>query len=455
MTESFLHYIWQLQYFRKDALKTSSGEKVEIFHPGISNSDAGPDFSNARIKMGELEWRGSVEIHLKASGWNDHKHNDDEAYEKVILHVVWENDKPIMHSDGSVMPTLELKNRVDPELWHRFKDLYTSVDVIPCGSHAHLVPELTKLSALDNAMVIRLQAKAFGVTELLAKNNNNWDNTCYQLLCKNFGFKVNAEPMARLARVISYTTLLKHVDKPVQVEALLFGAGGFLEDAQEDEYTITLTREYNLLRRKYTVDGRQMNASQWKFLRLRPANFPTVRIAQLAALLTKQKNLFSKILEAESYREMYNLLAVDQSPYWIGHYQFGKPSKSNVPALGEASIQNIIINTIVPLLVAYGKIHDDQSYSNRAVELLQHIPAENNKIIRQWLSLDYTVKSAFDSQALIELYTNFCMKRRCLACGVGSWLIKSSSCRDAGRDKHSVPAADHVLDLEARYEPAP
>jgi hypothetical protein len=424
LTESFLHYVWQLQYFRKDDLKTSSAELVRVFHPGNRNSDAGPDFSNARIKIGALEWRGSVEIHIKASGWNDHKHSSDEAYEKVILHVVWENDKPIKRTDGSLMPTLELKNRIDLSLWERYKNLYTSADIIPCASHWQAVPVMNKLSMLDSALMLRLQAKAWGVQGLLTENNNDWEQTCYQLLCKNFGFKVNAEPLLRLSQIIPYNTLLKHADKPVQVEAFLFGAGGFLEKAGEDDYTLLLKREYDLLRKKYLLDSRQMNLSQWKFLRLRPANFPTVRIAQLAALLTKQKNLFSKILEADSYRQVYKLLDVEHAGYWHNHYQFGKPSKFNVPSLGEASIQNIIINTVVPLLVAYGKIHDAQPYVDLATGLLQHIPAEDNKITRQWVSINYRVKSAFDSQALIELYNGFCMKRRCLECGVGSWLIK-------------------------------
>ncbi|HET9053820.1 MAG TPA: DUF2851 family protein [Cyclobacteriaceae bacterium] len=425
MTESFLHYVWQLQYFRKDELKTSSGEPVRVYHPGTRNADAGPDFSNARVKIGELEWRGSVEIHLRASGWHDHRHSADEAYEKVILHVVWENDKPVKRTDGSEMPTLELKDRMDFALWERYKNLYTSADVIPCANHWQSVPALTTLSALDNALMIRLQAKAALVTSLLAANNNNWDQTSYQLLCKNFGFKVNAEPMLRLAQILPYTILLKHFDKPVQVEALLFGVAGFLENDVADNYTLTLKREYNVLRKKYSLDGRQMNLSQWKFLRLRPANFPTIRIAQLAGLLTKQKHLFSKIVETTSGREVYDLLDVDQSAYWLRHYQFGKPSKADVPPLGDRSIQNIVINTVVPLLVSYGKIHNEQAYITRATDLLQEIPAENNRITRQWLSLDYKVQSAFDSQALVELYTNFCMKRRCLECGVGSWLIKS------------------------------
>lgn len=425
MTESFLHYVWQLQYFRKDDLKASSGENILVLHPGTHNTDSGPDFSNARIKIDELEWRGSVEIHIKASGWNDHKHSTDEAYEKVVLHVVWENDKPINRTDGSAMPTLELKNRVDIALWNRYQKLYTSAETIPCSSNFKTVPDMNKISMLDRALMHRLELKANDVKKLLAQNGNNWEQTCYQLLCRNFGFKVNADPMIRLAQLIPHTMLLKHFDKPVQVEALLFGMSGFLEDVESDDYTALLKREYDLLRKKYSLEARQMNLSQWKFLRLRPANFPTLRVAQFASLITKEKALFSKILELESCKQAYALLDADQSKYWQHHYQFGRLAKAKTSSVGEASIQNIIINTIVPLLTAYGKIHDEQAYIDMAVNLLQNIPAENNKIIRQWNDLEQKVTSAFDSQALIELYNNFCMKHRCLECNVGSYLIKS------------------------------
>jgi len=425
VTESFLHYIWQFQYFRKDDLKTSKGEALQVFQPGIRNSNSGPDFEEAKVKIGKLEWRGSVEIHIKASGWNDHHHSADQAYEKVVLHVVWENDKTIQRTDGSIMPTLELKNRVDPSLWNRYKTLFTSAESIPCATSWHKIPDIIKLSMLDKTVVQRLESKAEVVKDLLSKNNNDWEETCYQLLCRNFGFKVNAEPMLQLAHVLPYKILLKHLDKPIQIEALLFGQAGFLEKVKEDEYTIVLKREYNLLSKKYSLTTKQMNAVQWRFLRLRPANFPTVRLAQLASLLSSQKNLFSKILESTSYKRLTSLLAVDQSEYWQHHYQAGKKSKTTVPSLGKSSVQNIIINTITPLLTAYGQLHDEQGLIDRTVDVLQHIPAENNKIVREWSALGYTVTSAFDSQGLIELYNNFCMKRRCLECTVGSHIIKS------------------------------
>ncbi len=425
MTESFLHYIWQFQYFRKDDLKASEGEALQIFQPGMLNSNAGPDFEAAKIKLGSLEWRGSIEIHIKASGWNDHHHSNDRAYENVVLHVVWENDKPIKRTDGSFMPTLELKNRVDLTLWNRYKKLFTSAESIPCATSWSKISDITKLSMLDKTVVQRLESKGEVVKKILASNNNNWEETFYQLICKNFGFKVNAEPMFQLAKAMPFKILLKHLDKPIQVEALLFGQAGFLETAKEDEYLRVLIREYNLLRQKYRLDAKQMNVVQWRFMRLRPANFPTVRLAQLASLLQMQKNLFSKILDGISIKDLTELLEVVQSEYWQQHYQPGKKSKTIVSALGKSSVQNIIINTITPILTAYGQLHDDQRYIDRAVDFLQQIPAENNRIVREWYGLGYKVTSAFDSQGLIELYNNFCVKRRCLECTVGASIIKA------------------------------
>ena len=425
MTESFLHYIWQYQYFKKDELRTSEGDVLEIFHPGIRNSHAGPDFSETKIRIGKLEWRGSIEIHIKASGWNDHHHSTDQAYEKVVLHVVWENDKPILRTDGSAMPTLELKNRVDLKYWDRYKKLFTSTESIPCANNWHNVSGIIKLSMLERTLLKRLESKAEGVKTLLSNNENDWEETCYQLLCKNFGFKVNAEPMLQLAEVLPFKILRKHLDQPMQLEALLFGQAGFLEKVKEDDYSRVLKREYHVLSNKYKLDEKQMNVVQWRFLRLRPANFPTVRLAQIASLLMSQKNLFSKIVESASYKDLTDIFRTDQAEYWQQHYQPGKKSNTLVPSLGKSSIENILINTIAPLLTAYGQLHAEQIFIDRAVEILQHIPSEDNKIVREWSKLGHQVSTAFDSQGLIELYNDFCMKRRCLECTIGAHIIKS------------------------------
>jgi hypothetical protein len=423
LTESFLHYLWQFQYFDKKELTSSEGELIGIFHPGTKNTHAGPDFSNAKVTIGALEWRGSVEIHIKASGWNDHRHGDDAAYENVILHVVWENDKPILRTDGSVMPTIELKNRVDLLLWDKYKKLFTSPDSIPCAKSWNAVRDIVKLSMLDKTLAQRLETKADAVMALLERNQGNWEEACYQLMCKNFGFKVNTDPFHQLAQGLPYKILLKHVDQPSQVEALLFGQAGFLDKVKEDNYSKVLIREYKLLAKKYGLENKQLHQSQWRFLRLRPANFPTVRLAQLAALIQQKRNLLSTILGLQHYQELYHWLNVEQSDYWKKHYRFAAAS-ARVPSLGKASIQNIIINTVVPLLAAYSITHDDQNFMDRAVALMQKIPSEKNTITRQWSDLGYAVKTAFDSQALIELYNSFCQKRRCLECTVGSSLIR-------------------------------
>jgi hypothetical protein len=423
VTESFLHYLWQFQYFDKHSLATHAGEAVQVFHPGIRNTHAGPDFSDARILIGALEWRGSVEIHIQSSGWLEHRHSDDAAYEKVILHVVWENDKPIVRSDGSLMPTLELKNRVDLTLWGSYKKLITGGDGIPCSGMWNHVNDVVKLSMFDKVVIQRLEHKAQFAIGLLKDNLGDWEETTYQLLMKNFGFKVNADSFLQLARSIPFKLIHKHRDHPAQVEALLFGQAGFLDDLQHDDYAYRLSHEYTLLGKKYSLLDRKMHASQWRFLRMRPANFPTVRLAQVAAVLIRQAILFSELHTSASVSELSRKLMVPQSAYWQHHYQPGKPA-AHVPMLGKTSAHNIIINTLVPLLVAYSLTHDDPVYMDRAINVLQQLPAEKNSITRHWSSLGQDITSSFDSQACIELYNAYCLKKRCLECAVGASLIK-------------------------------
>jgi hypothetical protein len=425
MSESFLHYVWQFQYFAKSDLCTTTGDAISIFNPGFHNTHAGPDFQQARLRIDGMEWIGSVEIHILASGWHDHKHDADKRYNNVILHVVWKDDKPVHRSDGSVMPTLELMGRVDDRLLISYKKLVNSPDVIPCSGVLASVANIKKLSMLDQALAIRLEARAKAIHELLKRNNNDWEETCYQLMARTFGFKVNADPLMRLATGLPLKILLKHADQVPQLEALLFGQAGFLEKSEiVDDYHTLLCREHHLLRQKYQLAKKSLGAEQWKFLRMRPANFPTIRLAQLAMLIHCQRNIFSKFLRAESYGEVKEILAIQQSPYWQKHYHFGKLLKQEVPSLGIESINMIIINTVVPLMVASGKIKDEQYLVDRAFNMLHQISPESNTVTRQWKSLDLQVRSAFDSQALLELHHNFCLKHRCLECVIGASLIK-------------------------------
>jgi Protein of unknown function (DUF2851) len=258
---------------------------------------------------------------------------------------------------------------------------------------------------------------------MLQRNHQDWEETFYQLLFRNFGFKVNNDPFQQLAQSLPFKILLKHGDSLLQIESLLFGQAGFLDDDFDEPYYTLLKREYNILRQKYQLTPKMLNKVQWRFLRLRPANFPTIRIAQLASILFHGRNFFSSMLETHSSRDLYNFFAVGLPEYWMHHYQFGNEYKEKKNSLGRESIDNIIINTIVPVLVAYGKSKDDQVFVDRAVSILQDLPAESNRITRQWKMLGMEVKTGFDSQAMVELFNNFCLKRRCLECNIGTSLV--------------------------------
>ena len=428
MSESFLHYLWQFQYFDKKDLCTTAGETIQIFNPGMRNGHAGPDFYNARVKIGDMEWVGSIEVHVNASGWFEHNHDTDQAYENVVLHVVWKSDKSVRRTDGTLLPAIELKSRVNEKLLLNYKKLVNSPEAIPCASAWQDMRDITRISMLDKALSYRLENKSKAVLETYARNGNDWDETCYQMLCSNFGFKVNADPFRQLSQSLPYKFLLKHSDKLYQIEAMLFGQAGFLDDDKSnDEYFGLLQREYKLLAQKYQLSEKKLNRAQWRFLRLRPANFPTIRIAQLASLLHDQKNIFSKFITASTYNDLLALFAVSQSDYWLHHYQFGDEITAEIAPFGAMSADNVIINTVVPLLAAYGRLRDEQEYVDRAVHILQHTPGESNAITRQWSTLGLSARTAFDSQACIELHNNFCLKRRCLDCNIGVALLKPVS----------------------------
>jgi hypothetical protein len=424
MQESFLHYLWQMQYFSKKDLATTEGESIEVFSQGMLNTNSGPDFSNARIKIGEIAWFGSVEIHLNASTWFDHHHEQDRSYDNVILHVVWHNDKSVSRRDLTPMPTLELRSRVDESLIRSYRQLISSSFAIPCQQSLPSVSSVARISMIDRVMMVRLERKAMEVLKLYEQNDNSWDETFYQLLARNFGFKVNGDPLFQLARLLPLKLLLKQGDKLEHMEALMLGQAGFLESPRGDEHFTMLRREHRLLAQKFSIHDRCMSKSQWRFLRLRPANFPTLRLAQLATLLHRQQSLFSRIIECESVPVLMEMFQCRPSEYWLHHFQFNKKADAHEHMLGASSISNIIINTVVPVLVAYGRQNDQQNLVDRAVQFLQKLPGEENKITRTWNDLGVETNSSFDSQAVIELYNNFCSKKECLNCTIGSSLMR-------------------------------
>lgn len=422
MNEGLLHIIWKYQFFQKEKLQTAQGEYVTILKQGNHNTDAGPDFLQARIRIGEIEWNGHVEIHVRSSGWNLHKHQEDKAYHNVILHVVWENDKDIMRHDGTLLPVLELKQIVDPQLLKNYEKLLQNDSPVPCSPQLSSVASITRWSAVEQSLVQRLEKKSDKVLLLLKELNNDWEETAFQLLAQNFGMKINAEPFLVLAKSIPLKTIRKHLNNLSQMEALLFGQAGMLSSAGDD-YTKSLKKEYEFLKHKYSLE-QKVNVVQWKFLRLRPANFPTIRMAQLAALLQSAKNLWSSLMEINNFKEAEKLFTIEISSYWKEHYRFGKKSSAPVPMFGRDIQNNILINTLAPLWVAHGKAKDEPVFMEKALTLLQHIPGEKNRITKIYEAIDWKSTTAFDSQGMIELYNEMCSQKKCLDCAVGISLLK-------------------------------
>jgi hypothetical protein len=423
MQESFLHFLWRFQYFQKQHLLTSTGEPIQIFHPGIPHTHAGPDFRQARVVIGSLEWVGNVEIHLRSSDWECHTHQHNAAYDNVILHVVWQDDRPIHRSDGTLIPTLELQSRADQRLLFRYQKLLQNQEPIPCAAQFAQVGVLERFSMLDKVLMKRLEQKADQVEALWQANHQNWEETAYQLLARNFGFKLNSDAFQRMSQALPLRLLHKHRDNMEQLEAMLFGQAGLIDQDSTDAYAQNLRREYNFLSHKYGLKEKALTTHEWKFLRLRPANFPTVRLAQLARLVSEEPSLFSLFTQHEMAREVVGKLQVRQSSYWQAHYVWGKPAQGKVPALGKSAAENILINTAVPLLVCYARLHGRPGYLDRAVAWLEQLPAEHNHLTDLWQQLGLSVKNAFDSQASIELYNHFCAPRQCLQCNIGISLL--------------------------------
>lgn len=424
MTEEFLHHIWKFKLFNLLDLKTTTGEPVEILKTGTHNFDAGPDFFNAKLKIGTTVWAGNVEIHINAVDWKKHLHQNDKAYNNIILHVVYNADESIRRASGEAIPTIELKDRIEKKIYQNYLNFKSSKDWIPCEKQLESVPKLIVNSMIDKLLLERLERKSAAISESLNLNKNNWEETFYQQLSRNFGFKTNSEPFELLAKSIPSIVLAKHKSSLLQIEALLFGQAGLLNEHLEDKYLQALQNEYVFLKHKFKLDS--IDAHLWKFLRLRPVNFPTIRIAQFANLIFNSSHLFSKIIETEKLPALKKLMNVDVSEYWHAHYVFDKVSKLKTKRLGEDAVNNIIINTIVPFLFVYGRQKNEEKYVERALHFLEQTAGENNSIIKKWDSLQLPVKTAYSTQALLQLKNNYCSAKKCLSCSIGNYLLKNA-----------------------------
>ena len=418
MKEDFLYYLWRMKRFDINNLKTTSGEEITIQNAGELNYDSGPDFINARIKIGDTLWAGNVEMHLKSSEWIAHNHQKDEAYDNVILHVVLEEDRAISRKSGERIPCLELRKRIPPKISKTYKKLINNGQWIPCQHLFHQVPKITLDLWLDRLLVERLEAKIIEIEKSLILNHNNWEETFYQFLARNFGVKINAEPFEQLAKSIPLLTLTKHKTNILQIEAILFGQAGMLKNSLKDDYPKKLQKEYLFLKRKYKLKA--LKGDSWKFMRLRPANFPTVRIAQFATLIHQSVHLFSKMLAAKNIKEIENMFEVKISNYWQSHYVFDNLSKKRNKSFGKNAVHLLIINTIVPFLFLYGKNKGEDQFKKRALQLLEDLKPEKNNIIEKWKTLGITPLSSYQTQALLHLKNNYCNAQKCMSCAVGN-----------------------------------
>ncbi|TGE24632.1 DUF2851 family protein [Hymenobacter aquaticus] len=429
MKEDFLHYVWQHQYFDKADLQTEEGEAITVLRPGHRNADAGPDFLDARLQIGEVEWNGAVEIHLRASDWLRHQHQTDKKYDQVVLHVVYTADQDIQRTNGSRIPALALAPRLDLGLIHAYVNLVeqAATPQLPCAPLLPQVPVITRTMMVERALLERVEQKADAVATLHEQLGQDWEATAYHALAAGFGFKKNTEPLARLAKALPLAVVRRHRHEVRQLEALVFGQAGFLAEAEvtaDDEYIQALRREYEFLRHKYQLADAALAAHDWNFLRLRPANFPTVRLAQLVALLHARPVLFSALLAAPDVRALEQFFRAPVPEYWRGHYQPGRAGK--VPALGRSSVHLLVANVAVPLRVAYARSVGQPELIESAVALLEHLPAEHNHLTELYATVGFEHRSAADSQGLLSLSRAYCQPRQCLRCAIGSHILRQN-----------------------------
>jgi hypothetical protein len=426
MKEEFLHYLWKYGLFDADCLTDGDGNKIVVLNPGEYNHDSGPDFFNARISIAGTEWAGNVEIHTNSSHFDLHGHQNDPAFNNVILHVVANNDKSVFNSTGEELLTVELV--FDIGLFDKYTHLVNNPFLIACQTEIGKVDRFLIKHWLNTLVVERLQQKSELVMKILSDTGGDWEETLFRMLTRYFGFRVNAAPFEMLASELPFRIIRKHSDSRFQVEALLFGTAGMLDeglfkDALSDEYYSGLVREYKILSAKYSL--RNIHGWLWKFSRLRPSNFPTVRISQLAGLLSSPEGFFSKALEAESILTLRSLFGVIASEYWNNHYVFGKRSINVPKSAGSQAADILLINAVIPVIFVYGIKRDKSDIREKAISFLEEIAPEKNLITQEWSIAGIESGSALYSQALIQLRNNYCRKRRCLDCRIGNILISS------------------------------
>ncbi len=420
-----MQYVWKHRLWRSEDMVTNTGKKVRVVDPGLLNTDAGPDFFNAKIEIDGHMWVGNVEMHYRATDWKRHHHDSDKAYDSVILHVVAKDDAPVRRTNGELIPQLVLE--VSPQFNADYASLVGAAIEVPCATKIKQVPHLTIVEWVEGLAFERLHGKVERIHQLLDSFNGSWEDVCYVTLARNFGFGINNDAFERLARRTPLRLLGKHSDSVLQIEALLFGQAGML-DAQKpgmDSYYNQLCTEYAFLSNKFQLTP--MEKESWKLFRIRPQNFPYRRIAMLAQFIEGGFRMMNRILEAEGEKEMRALFEVELSGYWIKHYTFGKPNERATATLSRSSIDIILINTVAPLLYAYGELTGNYEMTDKAIKLLEDLRAESNSIVSHFVAYGIDCPDALTSQALVQLKREYCDARKCIYCKIGHHLLSKAA----------------------------
>lgn len=423
--EKLMQYVWKHRLWRSEDMVTNTGKKVRVVDPGLLNTDAGPDFFNAKIEIDGHMWVGNVEMHYRATDWKRHHHDSDKAYDSVILHVVAKDDAPVRRTNGELIPQLVLE--VSPQFNADYASLVGATIEVPCATKIKQVPHLTIVEWVEGLAFERLHGKVERIHQLLESFNGSWEDVCYVTLARNFGFGINNDAFERLARRTPLRLLGKHSDSVLQIEALLFGQAGML-DAQKpgmDSYYNQLCTEYAFLSNKFQLTP--MEKESWKLFRIRPQNFPYRRIAMLAQFIEGGFRMMNRILEAEGEKEMRALFEVELSGYWTKHYTFGKPNDRATATLSRSSIDIILINTVAPLLYAYGELTGNYEMTDKAIKLLEDLRAENNSIVSHFVAYGIDCPDALTSQALVQLKREYCDARKCIYCKIGHHLLSKAA----------------------------
>lgn len=423
--EKLMQYVWKHRLWRSEDMVTNTGKKVRVVDPGLLNTDAGPDFFNAKIEIDGHMWVGNVEMHYRATDWKRHHHDSDKAYDSVILHVVAKDDAPVRRTNGELIPQLVLE--VSPQFNADYASLVGATIEVPCATKIKQVPHLTIVEWVEGLAFERLHGKVERIHQLLDSFNGSWEDVCYVTLARNFGFGINNDAFERLARRTPLRLLGKHSDSVLQIEALLFGQAGML-DAQKpgmDSYYNQLCTEYAFLSNKFQLTP--MEKESWKLFRIRPQNFPYRRIAMLAQFIEGGFRMMNRILEAEGEKEMRALFEVELSGYWTKHYTFGKPNERATATLSRNSTDIILINTVAPLLYAYGELTGNYEMTDKAIKLLEDLRAESNSIVSHFVAYGIDCPDALTSQALVQLKREYCDARKCIYCKIGHHLLSKAA----------------------------